>query len=188
MQFFFSLLVCLCTCSLIWIFNSGYEHAVLLAMSWLVFSKPENTSEWNVAQQPDPSRVQMLSLIKCGVLLFLTGKSKAKGITVTGSQGRHYCSGPRSSVAQGSPPGGLLRGPGRSKTANGAQLESGSYSRSRPRNGRCRDPAGRTLFPKTQVRAGEEKGSSQPWQSVIWWPEMPGPWMAPSEVLRVLRF
>lgn len=52
-------------------------------MSWLVFSKPENTSEWSLAQQLDPSGLQSLSLIEFGMSLFLSGKSKAEGITVT---------------------------------------------------------------------------------------------------------
>lgn len=38
------------------IFNSLYEHAVLLAMSWLVAGKPENTSEWSLAWLPEPRR------------------------------------------------------------------------------------------------------------------------------------
>lgn len=36
------------------IFHSLYEHAVLLAMSWLVVGKPENTSEWSLAWPPEP--------------------------------------------------------------------------------------------------------------------------------------
>lgn len=41
-------------CSLVLIFNTLYEHAVLPVMSWLVAGKPENTSEWSLAWQPEP--------------------------------------------------------------------------------------------------------------------------------------
>lgn len=61
---------------LVLIFNSLYEHAVLLAMSWLVSSKPESTSEWSLAWQPEPTQAADPLLIEFGVSLgFLTGKT-----------------------------------------------------------------------------------------------------------------
>lgn len=66
--FLLSPFVCLCTSLLILTFNSGYEHAVLLVMSWIVFSKPENTSKWSLARQPE-LRQTVNSLIEFGVLL-----------------------------------------------------------------------------------------------------------------------
>lgn len=47
--FFFCLFAHVFAC---FIFNSLYEHAVLLAMSGLVAGKPENTSERSLARQP----------------------------------------------------------------------------------------------------------------------------------------
>ena len=44
------------------IFNSLYEHAMLLAMSWLVAGKPENTSEWSRARSLSHGRPQTHSL------------------------------------------------------------------------------------------------------------------------------
>lgn len=77
-------------------FTLLYEHAVLLAMSWLVSSKPENTSEWSLAWQPEPTQAaDLLPSWVWGVTQFFNWQeSKDKG--VLGSQGRHYCLGPQS--------------------------------------------------------------------------------------------
>lgn len=50
-------LCCFSLGSLVLICNSGYEHAVLLAKTWLGFSKPENTSKWSLEWQPEPGRL-----------------------------------------------------------------------------------------------------------------------------------
>ena len=48
------LLICPCLCLLVLLFNSRYEHAVLLEMHWLVSGKPGNASEGSPAWQPEP--------------------------------------------------------------------------------------------------------------------------------------
>lgn len=65
-------------------FNSLYEHAVLLAMSLLVSSKPENTSEWSLAWQPEPTQAaDLLPNRVWGVTRFFNWQeSKAKGSLV----------------------------------------------------------------------------------------------------------
>lgn len=95
------LFVCVCTCLLVLIFNSLYERAVLLAMSWLVSSKPESTSKWSLAWQPEPTQAaDLLPNWVWGVTRFFNWQeSKAKG--VLGSQGRHYCLGPQSRCGLG---------------------------------------------------------------------------------------